>query len=140
MRPTIDDQLAGAVRLIEDVTADPGLPAASRELLTNARRLVRRAQRASSGTPDFLADDAGRMQALLTDLAPHVPALDTEIRAAAGRDVPAVPDLDALAAQHEQLRDLLARAVRALPDDERGRAARARVAGALRERVERDPT
>ncbi len=140
MRPTIDDQLAGAERLLEGVAADPGLSEASRDLLTNARRLVRRADRASSGTWAFLAEDAGQVQRLLAELGPQVPALADEIGAACAEDVPVVPDLDALAGRHEDLRELLARAVRELPPDGDGDAARARVAARLRERVDTDPT
>lgn len=129
MRPTIDDQLDGARRLLAGVERDEGLSAASRELLAHVHRLLTRVGGSWSTTLPFLVEDNAATAALLADLGVPVPPGD-----------PATSDVAAAAARNTELRDALAGAIRDLPRDARGVAARARIGEHLRRRVAADPT
>ena len=147
MHPTVDEQLAGARRLIDLVAADPGLPPASAELLRNADRLLRRVGTSWASTLPFLTEDNATLTELLTRLAPLLPAADSTATDPADTTAPwtdpaARPDLDVavVAARNTELRALLARAVRELPRTPAGAAARAEIGDYLARRVESDPT
>ncbi len=116
MRPTIDEQLAGARRLLAAAQADPGISAASVELLRNADRLLGRVAGSWSAAGPFLAEDNAALERLL-----HRPAGD--------------PDQDA-AERNAALRAELADAIRTLPAGD----ARAEIGRYLRHRVATDPT
>lgn len=130
MRPTIDEQLDGVRRLLDAVERDDGLSPASRELLTDAGRLVHRVRGSWATALPFLVEDNAGLAALLADLG--APA-DTD-------DHPAPTDVVAAAARNTALRGLLTETIRALPRDADGLAARARIAAYLRRRVDADPT
>lgn len=120
MRPTIDEQLAGAVRLLRLAEDDPATTPAVAELVRNARRLVERVGGSWSVAPAFLDTDSAATAALL------------------GRDPgPALaPDLGAAAARNEALRGALSARVRELPAGPE----RAAIGEHLRRRVDADPT
>src|SRR4051794_38492762 len=134
MRPTIDEQLDGAQRLLRIVEGDEGLSAASREVLGNAVRLLHRVRGSWASVPSFLLDDNAELAALLSRLHDVVPGL-TQV--APDLD----PDLDvAAAAEHNTAqRELLARAIRELPRTAEGQAARERIGDYLRTRVQIEP-
>lgn len=119
MRPTIDEQLAGAQRLLDLVAASGDLSPGSAELLRNAQRLITRVGTSWSTTEPFLVRDNAELAALL------------------GREVGATTDP---AARNDELRGALARLVRELPADAGGRARRAEIGEYLRRRVAADPT
>jgi hypothetical protein len=138
MRPTIDEQLAGARRLLDLVADDPGLSAGSAELLRNAGRLLYRVGTSWASTLPFLVEDNATLSDLLTRLTPLVPALAADLPV----DPADLPDLDVAAAaeRNTELRALLARAIRELPGTPAGIDARAEIGGYLTRRVETDPT
>lgn len=124
MRPTIDEQLAGAGRLLDLVESAGDLPAGSAELLRNAQRLIRRVATSWSTTLPFLVEDNARLTALLH----HEPTDD------------AATDPTLAAERNDELRGSLARLIRELPGDAEGRARRAEIGRYLRRRVAADPT
>jgi muconolactone delta-isomerase len=134
MRPTIDEQLDGAQRLLRIVEGDEGLSAASREVLVNAVRLLRRVRGSWASVPSFLVDDNAELAALLRGLDDVVPGL---VQVDPGLD----PDLDVAAAAERNTaqRELLACAIRELPRTAEGLAARERIGDYLRARVQIEP-
>jgi len=119
VRPTIDEQLSGAQRLLDLVESSGDLSPGSAELLRNAQRLIKRVTTSWSTTLPFLVEDNARLAVLL-----H-------------KDPAADPDP---AARNEELRGALARLIRELPRDADGRARRAEIGHYLRRRVAADPT
>ncbi len=120
MRPTVDEQLAGAARLLRLAEAEHGIADGVAELVRNARRLVDRvAATLSPDTLEFLEADNAEMAALLGEPAPG-PA----------------DDLTTAAARNEELRASLTRRIRELPDG----PDRAAIGAHLRARVAADPT
>jgi hypothetical protein len=73
VHPTIQEQLAGATRLLDAAIVEPGSPVAVIELVTNARRLVRQAERAWATLPVFHATDNAALVRLLADLEVDLP-------------------------------------------------------------------
>jgi hypothetical protein len=136
MRPTINEQLDGAQRLLRIVEEDEGLSPASREVLGNAARLLKRVHGSWASVLPFLVEDNAELAALLDGLAALVPGLSRDVDAPPGRDF----DVVAAAERNAALRALLARAIRELPRSPNGLAARRRIADYLRTRVEIDPT
>jgi hypothetical protein len=118
VRPTIDEQLAGAARLLRLAEDDPETTPGVAELVRNARRLVERVGSSWSAALPFLLDDNARTAALL------------------GVAAPAAADLAAAAAVNEDLRAALSERVRELPDGPE----RAAIGAHLRARVAADPT
>lgn len=137
MYPTPSEQLQAVRHLIERVQAGEELTAESAQLLTDAARLLRRLERSWPRRMPFLVDDSRRVLAMLSELRPNLPTLEEEIAAATERPPPDGPD--AAHQRNLELRDLLARAVHALPDDADGDAGRARIAEHLRRRLLADP-
>ena len=121
MRPTIDEQLLGAQRLLDLVEGSGDLSPGSAELLRNAQRLIRRVTTSWSTTVPFLVEDNATLTALLR--------LD-----------PVTTDPALAAARNTELRGALARLIRELPGDAEGRARRAEIGHYLRQRVAADPT
>lgn len=119
MRPTIDEQLSGARRLLDLVESSGDLSPGSAELLRNAKRLIKRVSTSWSTTLPFLVEDNAQLTALLR----LEPTTTTDP-----------------AARNEELRGALARLVRELPADAEGRARRAEIGQYLRRRVAADPT
>lgn len=100
MRPTIDEQLSGAARLLRLVESDARTPQGTTELVRNARRLVERVGASWATAESFLREDNKRMAALL------------------GVDEPRPADsadLAAAAASNEALRAQLAHRIQELP-------------------------
>lgn len=119
MRPTIDEQLAGAARLLRLAEADPEIGEGVAELVCNARRLIDRVAGSWSAALPFLEDDNAGIAALLGESAPEPAA-----------------DLAAAATRNESLRAALTQHLRRLPaGDERDA-----IGSYLRDRVFADPT
>ncbi|MDQ4116586.1 MAG: hypothetical protein M3235_06435 [Actinomycetota bacterium] len=118
MRPTIDEQLAGAARLLRLAEDDPEITPAVADLVRNARRLVERVGDSWSQALPFLLQDNARTAALLGEKY-------------AGDD-----DLAGAAARNEELRASLTRRIHELPDGPE----RAAIGAHLRARVAADPT
>lgn len=119
MRPTIDEQLAGAARLLRAAEADAGISSGAAELVRNARRLVDRVAGSWSAALPFLEADNARTAALLGEPVPEPTG-----------------DLTAAAARNEELRAALTRRIRRLPAGPE----RAAIGAHLRDRVAIDPT
>jgi hypothetical protein len=119
MRPTIDEQLAGAARLLRLAEADREINDGAAALVRNARRLVDRVAASWSSALPFLEADNTRMAALLD--AP-MPGPDRDLAAAAARN--------------EELRAALTQRIRTLPFG----VERDAIGAYLRERVAADPT
>lgn len=119
MRPTIDEQLGGAARLLRLAEDDPEITPAVAELVRNARRLVQRVEGSWSEALPFLRDDNARTAALLGE-----------------SPAPGDDDLTAAAARNEELRASLTRRIQELPDG----PDRAAIGAHLRARVAADPT
>ncbi|HVW44332.1 MAG TPA: hypothetical protein VHC18_23585 [Amycolatopsis sp.] len=118
MRPTIDEQLAGASRLLRLAEADPEIAPGVAELVRNARRVVAQVSASWSAALPFLRKDNARIAALL------------------GVDEPMTTGLDETARRNEELRGELSRRIRALPPGPE----RAAIGAHLRSRVDADPT
>lgn len=118
MRPTIDEQLDGATRLLRLAEAEPEITPAVAELVRNARRLVERVGGSWSSALPFLREDNARMAALLE------------------QSEPGSADLPAAAARNEELRASLTRRIHELPDG----PDRAAIGAHLRARIASDPT
>ena len=74
MRPTPEDILDGADRLLRAVLEEEALPADAAATVTDVARMLRQARKAVAGRPAFLAEDNDRMRALLADLVHDLPA------------------------------------------------------------------
>jgi hypothetical protein len=122
MRPTIDEQLDGAARLLRLAEEDPEATPAVAELVRNARRLVERVGTSWSTALPFLRADNAQTAELLGVNEPG-----TE---------DATADLAAMAARNEELRAELTRRIRQLPAG----PDRAAIGEHLRARVAADPT
>jgi hypothetical protein len=140
MRPTIDEQLDGAQRLLGVVAGDEQLSPDSREVLGNAARLLRRVHGSWASVLPFLVEDNAELASLLGGLTGLVPTLAPDVAAALGTAPRHELDVAAATERNTALRALLARAVRELPRTPDGLAARTRIGHYLRTRVEIDPT
>ncbi|QRP50254.1 hypothetical protein [Amycolatopsis sp. FDAARGOS 1241] len=127
MRPTIEDQLSGAQRLLDDVATDSGLSQDSRENLTNVRRLLTQIGRSWATLLPFYAQDNAALTRLLTRHG--VPVADDE---------PAGYDLAAAATRNAELRAHLSHVITNLPPD--GTAARREITEYLIRRIATDPS
>lgn len=129
MRPTVDEQLDGVLRLLDAVAREEQLSAGGRDRLRDVERLVHRVRGSWSTTLPFLVEDNAALDVLLRGL---------------GSDVPPAPepgtDVAAVATRNEQLREQLSTAIRALPPPPEGDDARERIGAYLRRRVDTDPT
>ena len=74
MRPTPEDILDGADRLLRATLEENALPADAAATVTDVARMLRQARRAVEGRPAFLAEDNDRMRALLAELVHDLPA------------------------------------------------------------------
>ena len=140
MRPTVDEQLAGARRLVELVAAEAALPEASVARLTEAARLLRRVEASWASVLPFLAADNAATAELLAELSSQLPeefrpSIGAELAARTPEPERCELDVAAASARNRRLRALLADAVPRLGPDGRRRVARH-----LRRRLELDPT
>ena len=137
MRPTIDEQLAGTCRILENVVA-PALPDGyAADILRGLTSNLRMLSAALPQLPAFLRWDIAGNEALLQELMEGVPsalsvAIDKELAAAPPDPI----DLSELEARNDRLRALLAQAVRS---DELGSEHRERIMKHLAERAARHP-
>ena len=74
MRPTIEEQLRGVSRLVDELAADPELSSSSVTLARDAGKQLKRLTSSAASRPPFLRWDNAVMTALLRDLAPMFPA------------------------------------------------------------------
>lgn len=80
MRPTPEENLAGADRLLRTMMDEPGLPPAAAETVTDVRRLLEQTRRIVVDAPAFLADDNERLRVLLAELIREQPTADLRAR------------------------------------------------------------
>jgi hypothetical protein len=140
MRPTIEDQLRGAQRLLEDVEADSALTRDSVETLTNVRRLLKQVTRSWSSLLPFYTEDNAAMARLLVRYAQSIGPERAADIAAATVPVDTGYDVAAAAARNAELRSLLSRVIAELPRTPDGDAVRRGITGYLARRVEADPS
>ena len=140
MHPTIDDQLAGALRLLGVVAADDELPDRSRETLANVQRLLKQVTRSWSLLPEFYARDNAELTVLLGRLQPRLsPSLAGAVERRLADPSPAGTGVAAAGARNAELRALLSSAMGELPVGSDDPTLRAEVGGYLRRRVAADP-
>jgi hypothetical protein len=120
VRPTIDEQLGGAARLLRLAEDAAGTTPAVAELVRNARRLVERVSGSWAAALPFLHTDNARTAALLGHPDPGATS----------------DDLIVAAARNEELRAALSHRIRELPAGPE----RASIGAHLRARVAADPT
>lgn len=126
MRPTVDEQLAGALRLLTSARADTSLAVETAELLANAQRLVHRVAGSWDTALNFLLEDNAALQSLVDGARP------TETDAA--------PTVATAVEHNARLRQSLAESIRTMPADDAGRARLVDIGKYLQQRVESDPT
>ncbi|MFI5611992.1 hypothetical protein [Amycolatopsis sp. NPDC051903] len=126
MRPTIEDQLSGARRLLDDVAADAGLSRDSRENLTNVRRLLTQIGRSWAALLPFYVEDNATLTRLLTRHGVPVPD-----------DEPTGFDVAAAATRNAELRAHLSHVVTNVAP---GTEARREITEYLVRRIETDPS
>jgi hypothetical protein len=126
MRPTIQEQLSGVDRLLDLADESNSLPAETSELLSNARRLIKRVATSWDTALPFLLDDNARLTELLN--------------AAVGVEAPVSTDFTAVAARNEELRGSLAQLISTIPRNPECRQRRAEIGHYLQWRVASDPT
>jgi hypothetical protein len=112
MRPTVEEQLLGTCRILEQVVApcvaDPYARTMLEGLVANLRMLTA----ALPAVPGFLQDDNRATAALLGQLEPAVaPDLAASIGDARQRPEPPATDLAALESRNGELRALLSQAL-----------------------------
>ena len=136
MRPTIEEQLRGVSRLVDELAADPELSSESATLARDAGTQLKRLTSSAASRPHFLRWDNAAMTALLRELASMFPAeLQWPITESSDGRQPVTDD----DAQNEALRVLVTAAIEVLPDDEVGDRARRSIAVHLRERAAANP-
>ena len=80
MRPTPEDTLDGADRLLRAVLEDDEVPVDARATITDVVRMLNQARRAVADRPAFLEADNDAMRRLLADLIRELPPADTGAR------------------------------------------------------------
>ncbi|MGQ0631872.1 MAG: hypothetical protein ACT4P1_12590 [Sporichthyaceae bacterium] len=80
MRPTPEETIAGAERVLRTVL-DDDLPDAAAATINDVLRMLGQAQRAAVEGPGFLAADNEALRGLLTDLIRELPASESGARA-----------------------------------------------------------
>jgi hypothetical protein len=136
MRPTIEEQLRGVGRLVDELAADPDLRPESAALARDAGKQLKRLTGSVAARPLFLRWDNVAMTALVRDLAPMFPAELQRLITESCEGTQPVTDDDA---QNEVLRALVTAAIEVLPDDEVGDRARRSIADHLRVRAAANP-
>jgi hypothetical protein len=126
MRPTVDEQLAGALRLLTSARADSSLAEETAELLANAQRLVHRVAGSWDTALGFLLEDNAALQRFIDGAGPT--------------EIDAVPTVATAAERNALLRQSLAESIRTLPADDNRRARLVDIGKYLQQRVDSDPT
>lgn len=80
MRPTPEDTLAGAERLLRELLADGELAGTAAATVEDVARMLKQARRSVAEAPAFLAADNDRLRDLLAALVRDLPATDTASR------------------------------------------------------------
>lgn len=139
MRPTVDEQLAGLDRLLEQVAADPALGPESGLLLRDARRQLARLRGSLDLRSPFLRWDNAASAAVLRAVAPHLPAeVATRVDQVVTAPGPGTDERQ-LVERNDALRSLLSEALDALVDGEEGQAAQRLIVDHLQTRVTANP-
>jgi len=112
MRPTVEEQLLGTCRILEQVVAPCVGDAYARTMLDGLVANLRMLTAALPAVPGFLQDDNRATAALLAQLQPAVApdlaaAMDTALQSAE----PQATHLAALEARNRELRELLSQAL-----------------------------
>jgi hypothetical protein len=116
MRPTVQEQLQGTCRILENVIAPCVNDAYARTMLAGLIANLRMLGGAVAGVPAFLVGDNRATAALLARLQPAVaPELGARIVPALAEPEPDATDLRLLEQRNNQLRELLALALRGSP-------------------------
>ena len=148
MHPTVDEQLDGIARLVDQAAGrlPEQFDAATADRLRTAAGTLRRLAAGWSGVLPYLTWDNAATLALLESLGDlcegRADGLGDRARAVASAPLDPL-DAAAVHARNLELRALLADAVRALPPPDGSgpaSAARAAVAAHVRERIARDPS
>jgi hypothetical protein len=80
MRPTPEDTLDGADRLLRAVLEEEDVPVDAKATITDVVRMLGQARRAVADRPAFLEADNDAMRRLLADLIRELPPADTGAR------------------------------------------------------------
>ena len=81
MRPTPEETLDGADRLLRSVLEENELPAEAKATITDVVRMLGQARRAVADRPAFLEADNDAMRRLLAELIRELPPGDSRARA-----------------------------------------------------------
>jgi len=131
MHPTIDEQLAGAERLLTVIESDSALSASSAEAVANVRRLLKQIGRSWPELLPFYLADNDRLLDLLAS-APH---------AVPGAAAPTgAVSVAAAAARNAELRQALSDAIHQLSDDAASDSFRSAALAYLVARTDTDPS
>ena len=112
MRPSVDEQLLGTCRILEEVVAPSVVDPYARTILAGLIANLRMLNEAIPAVAGFLRHDNEVSAQLLAQLAPALPApLPENIAQALARAEPDAADAAALEQHNQSLRELLAQAV-----------------------------
>lgn len=130
MHPTIDEQLQGALRLLDVLDSMSGVSPDAREVLTNIGRVLRQAHKAAVSSAAFYREDNQELVELLTRLVPS------------SQDVAQIPwdPADSAATEVQRNTDLRGELCRVLGALKTDAPERAEVGRYLLRRVAHDPT
>ncbi len=137
MRPTPEDALLGADRLLGAMVAEHDLPADVVASVVDVRRMLKAVRTTWAVRLPFLLADNARLVDLLTELRPTAPvalAADLEAQLTPG---PATLDPAEAERRNDDLRALLSRLIRELPADDT--VSRRRIGAYLAERTSLAP-
>lgn len=112
MRPSVDEQLRGTCRILEEVVAPSVADPYARTILAGLIANLRMLNQAIAAVAPFLKQDSQACAQLLAQLAVAVPEpLPERIAQALARPLPDAADTTALEQHNQSLRELLAQAV-----------------------------
>ncbi len=145
MQPTLEAELAGMRRIVDDVAAQlSGMPEAAGSL-RGVSRTLQRVEKSWSKILPYLVWDSAAILAVLKEVAPNLPVevqREIEHLASAGGAVVvgAVPDVAVVNDLDERARALLGRVTNLLPPDSPGASGpRTRITACLLEGLGRRP-
>lgn len=112
MRPSVDEQLRGTCRVLEEVVAPSVVDPYARTILAGLIANLRMLTEAIPAVPGFLQHDNRACAELLAELAPALPeALSAAIGQVLAQAEPDTASTAALEQHNQSLRELLAQAV-----------------------------
>lgn len=119
MQPTVDAELAGVRKVLEDVSANASLPPEATGVLREAARTLQRVERYWSKVLPYLVSDNAAVVSLLREIAP---ALSSELREEVEALPPQgaaerirIPDVTEVNALNERVRAVLSRVIASMP-------------------------